>query len=190
MSVMTQTKPNAKTTRKVCLGCIGAPHGVRGLVTVRPYTQRGEDIIAYGPLDTGTGRRLSLVLKGKKKAGLIAEIAGVDSREAAEALKGARLFVDHTCLPALPANEWYQGDLVGLRACNEKGEDLGKVVAVQNFGAGDLLEVQPQSGDSFYVPLTCAAVPEIDLGIGRVTIAAAGLIDDAPQAEEEGSAHD
>ncbi|MHA1544950.1 MAG: ribosome maturation factor RimM [Alphaproteobacteria bacterium] len=182
---MTRIPTNPVGPRKVCVGCIVGPHGVRGLVTLRPYTQNAEDIVAYGPLETDTGRPVSLCLKGRKKAGLIAEITGVDSREAAETLKGVALFVDHANLPALPADEWYHDDLIGLRAVGDDDTDLGKVIAVQNFGAGDLLEVQPLGGSSFYVPLTRDAVPEIDTANGHLTITAAGLIDDTPQAQDD-----
>ena len=196
MPAMTHTAPDHGSPQKlcpgqkVCLGHIVGPHGVRGLVTIRPYTQEARDIVAYGPLDTGAGRRLSLVLKGVKKTGLIAAIDGVDSREAAQALKGEALFVDQAVLPALPADEWYHGDLMGLVAHGSGGENLGAVVAVQNFGAGDLLEIQPRAGESFYVPLTRQAVPEIDVENGRLTVAdVEGLRDDAhgPQAKAKKS---
>lgn len=177
----TQTTDDHQTRQQVCLGHIVGAHGVRGLVTIRPYTEVGEDIVAYGPLNTGAGRRLSLVLKGAKKTGLIAAIDGVDSREAAQALKGVELFVDHDALPALDRNEWYHGDLIGLAAIGPQGEDLGAVAAVQNFGAGDLLEIKPRAGESFYVPLTREAVPEIDIQNRRLSIAGVeGLLELAP----------
>lgn len=154
---------------RVCLGHIVGAHGVKGEVRIRTHTQAPESIAAYGPLEDEAGtRRFSIVSARAAKEGAVARIEGVESREEAQALKGTSLHVARAALPEeREENSWYQADLVGLVAINADGAALGQVVAVQNYGAGDLLELRPATGGkTVLVPFTEAIVPEIDIQAG------------------------
>ena len=153
------------------LGEIGAAQGVKGEVRIRSYTEEPGGITAYGPLQDETGRKIEIEsLRATPKA-LIARIKGVTTREAAEALAHTKLYVPRAMLPERGEEEWYHADLVGLAAVGRDGAPLGKVVAIQNFGAGDLLEVKPIGGGAtVLVPFTRDTVPEIDVEGGRLTL--------------------
>ena len=153
------------------LGEIGAAQGVKGEVRIRSYTEEPGGITAYGPLQDETGRKIEIEsLRATPKA-LIALIKGVTTREAAEALAHTKLYVPRAMLPERGEEEWYHADLVGLAAVGRDGAPLGKVVAIQNFGAGDLLEVKPIGGGAtVLVPFTRDTVPEIDVEGGRLTL--------------------
>ena len=153
------------------LGEIGAAQGLKGEVRIRSYTEERGGITAYGPLQDETGRKIEIEsLRAMPKA-LIARIKGVTTREAAEALAHTKLYVPRAMLPERGEEEWYHADLVGLAAVGRDGAPLGKVVAIQNFGAGDLLEVKPIGGGAtVLVPFTRDTVPEIDVEGGRLTL--------------------
>ena len=155
---------------RVCLGVITGPHGVRGQVVVKSFTERADDIAAYGPVSIeGEDGSAELVITGRKKAGLIVSLAGIGSREQAGALKGRKLHVPRERLGTAEAESWFRADLVGLEAVRRNGQKLGRIVAVRNFGAGDLLEVAPAAGGAtVLLPFTRALVPEVDVEGGRV----------------------
>lgn len=164
---------------KVCLGMIVAAHGIRGEVKVRSFTENPHALTGYGPLTDPSGRVLKLKLHGAAKptaggAMLRASVEGVTDRNGAEALRNTRLMVPRSALPAAAEGEYYHADLVGLQAETPVGEALGRVVAVQNFGAGDLLDILPAGAvstrDSVLVPFTDAAVPTVDLAAGRLVV--------------------
>lgn len=157
---------------RVCIGQIGAPHGVRGLVVVRAFTEVPEDVAAYGPVSTEDGRVLDISVRGAKKAGLIVHIDGISTREDAAALKGRRIYVDRDRLPEPDAEEFYHADLIGLRAEDDHARPLGRVIAIHDFGAGDLIEIDPGGGDAVMVPFTAETVPEVDIRGGRIVIVA------------------
>jgi 16S rRNA processing protein RimM len=155
----------------ICLGEITGAHGIRGEVRVRSFTARAEDVAAYGTLADETGaRNFALTVTGMARGAVLARIDGVADRTAAEALKGTRLFVARDRLPKPEADEFYHADLVGLTARRADGTPVGRIVAVQNFGAGDALEIAPDAGATFYVPFTADAVPEVDVAAGHVVI--------------------
>jgi 16S rRNA processing protein RimM len=156
----------------VLLGRIKAAQGLRGEVRITSFTELPESIAAYGPLTDQAGRQFTIeslrVIKGSV---LAARLSGVDDRSAAEALKGTELYVDKAKLPATEEDEWYYDDLVGLTAEAEDGVEIGKVIAVQNYGAGDLLEIRlKDSRQTTFVPFTETAVPKVDLAGGRVVV--------------------
>jgi 16S rRNA processing protein RimM len=155
----------------VLLGEIGAAQGLKGEVRLRSYTQEPAGIMTYGPLEDEEGRLIEIEsLRATPKA-LIARIKGVATREAAEALNGAKLYIDRARLPARDEEEWYHSDLIGLSAVAPDGTAIGTVVAIHNFGAGDLIEVKPSGGGAtLLVPFTAQAVPEVDLEGGRLVI--------------------
>lgn len=157
---------------RILLGQISGAHGIRGDVLVRTYTQTPEDITSYGaPSNEDGTRRFKLKVVRVTSKGVIARIAGVADRNAAEALKGVKLFVDRADLPTTAENEFYLIDLVGLNAVTPQGEAVGEVVAVHNFGAGDILEIRlSQSGKTEMLPFTQAFVPDVDIPQGRVAV--------------------
>lgn len=167
----------------VCLGAVAGAHGVKGLVRLKSFTARAEDIAAYGPLrDAGGARRFELALVGAARGALIARITGVEDRDAAERLKGEKLYVARDRLPPTEAGEFYHADLVGLAAEREDGTKLGRVIAVHDFGGGPSLAIERAPGDSVMVPFTAAVVPVVDIAGGRVVVAPPqGLLDAAPR---------
>ena len=154
---------------RVLVGVIAAAHGVRGLVRVKSFTADPKSVASYGELSDESGeRRFRLALQGQVKEGVIAKIEGVADRDAAEALKGTKLYVAREALPEIAADdEFYQADLVGLRVEARDGRVLGRVKAVLNFGAGDVLEIKGE-GRELLLPFTKRVVPVIDLSAGKL----------------------
>lgn len=161
-----------KNTR-VLLGRINGPHGIRGDVVVHSYTEVPEAIADYGELtDAAGGRPLRLKVKRSTPKGIIASVAGFGDRTAAEALKGAELWVERHQLPEPEPGEFYYEDLVGLQAVDLEGAQFGEIAGVVNYGAGDLLEIRLMVGrKTELVPFGEAYVPEIDVAGGRVVVA-------------------
>ncbi len=158
----------------VLLAQITSPHGLRGLLKLRTYTEEPNTIFTYEPLVDETGKSYRLQMKGHTKGGVLVALDDVRDREAAERLRGLKLFAPRSALPAVPRDEYYQTDLIGLDVETENGAAVGKVRAIQNFGAGDLLEIQRVDGGAdLLVPFTRDMVPEVDLAAGRLTVAAA-----------------
>ncbi len=158
----------------VRLGVIIGPHGVRGAVRVRSDTARPHDLTAYGQLSDGTGaRRFDLTIIGEGKGHLLARVAGVDDREAAEALRGTELCVARTALPEPEAEEYYHVDLIGLAVQRADGTTLGRVGAIHDHGAGDVMEVMQPDGEAVFVPFTRAVVQVVDLERGRLILSEA-----------------
>jgi 16S rRNA processing protein RimM len=164
----------------ICLGAIVAAHGIKGAVKVQCFTAEPAAITAYGALTDERGeRRFELKPIAAAKGGLVARIAGIEDRNAAEALRGTRLYVPRAALPQTANEEYYQADLIGLAARSDDGAPLGTVVAVHNYGAGDLLEVARPAGASLMVPFTRDAVPAVDLAGRHLTVARLpGLMED------------
>jgi 16S rRNA processing protein RimM len=159
--------------QRVLLGAIKGAHGVRGDVLVVAFTDDPGDIAAYGALSDEAGARtFELTLKGESPKGLIARIAGVTDREAAQALKGTGLYVPRERLPATAdEDEFYLADLIGLPGYDPAGTYLGHVRGIADFGAGDVLDlVDRQTGEERMVPFTLAAVPEVRLAEGWLRI--------------------
>jgi len=156
---------------RICVGVIAGAHGVRGLVRLKSFTERPEDIAAYGPLTDEHGKRCFEVhITGRTRDTLLASIAGIADRDRAAALSHTRLYVARTALPAPAADEFYQADLIGLRAEAPDGTVLGRVSAVHTFGGNDVLEITPETGDSLMVPFTRQAVPAVEPAAGRVVV--------------------
>jgi 16S rRNA processing protein RimM len=160
--------------RKVCLGVIVGAHGIRGEVRVKSFTGREADIASYGELSDESGSRLfRLRLTGQARGALLARIAGVSDRNAAEALRGLRLYVDRTALPQTQADEYYHADLIGLAVLTAEGHVLGRVSAVHNHGAGDLLEIEGADRRSTLVPFQKAFLESIEPQQGRIVLSPA-----------------
>lgn len=169
------------TARLVQLGTIGAPHGVRGEVRLKSFTDDPLAIGQYRPLRLADGRTLTIAALRPQGDMLVVRFDGVDSREQAAALTNLALFVERDRLPRPDdEDEFYHEDLIGLDVVDEAGMEVGRVVAVHDFGAGTILEVKPASGASLLVPFTRAAVPAVDLSGRRLAVdrRAAGLLPD------------
>ncbi|HSG95378.1 MAG TPA: ribosome maturation factor RimM [Afifellaceae bacterium] len=151
---------------------IGAPHGVNGAVRVKAFTEEAVAVGDYGPLVSKDGRIFEITDMRPDKTVVIIGFAGVDDRDAAQALNGTELYVARSALPASDdADEFYHADLIGLAAVTSDGETLGTVVAVQDFGAGDILEIEKTTnGQTLLLPFTRAVVPEVDLAGGRIVV--------------------
>jgi 16S rRNA processing protein RimM len=158
--------------RLILLGEIGAAHGIRGEVTIRCFTEEPRNIASYGPLTDKDGQRaFEITALRVTPNAVIAMIAGIDDRTAAERLRNVRLFVKRSCLPEPEPGVFYHEDLVGLAAIDADGRALGTVAGVANYGAGDLLEItSADERDALLVPFTQTAVPAVDLEKGRVLI--------------------
>lgn len=155
---------------KVCVGAIAGAFGVRGEVRLKSFTAIPEDIANYAPLETEDGSRsFSVKITRQIKNGLAARLSGVTSKEEADALRGIQLFVPRDRLPSLPDDEFYHADLIGLEVTDTGGALLGKVMAVINNGADDLLELRaPGQKQTVLLPFTKAVVPTVDLAQGRI----------------------
>ena len=169
----------SSATSLVCLGAIAGAHGIKGLVRLKSFTARAQDIAAYGPLQDASGaRHFEIALVGAARGALIARIKGVDDRNAAERLKGEKLYVTRDRLPPTAAGEFYHADLIGLVAEREDGTKLGRIVAVHDFGAGPSIEIAPESGATAMIPFTATVVPVVDIAGGRVVVVPPpGLLD-------------
>ena len=181
---------SATSQRLVLMGAILGAHGIKGEVKVKSFAVKPAAIADYGPLtDTKHKRSFELSIVGAAKGVLIARIAGITDRNAAEALKGVELFVDRERLPA-PGDpeEYYLADLIGLAAFDGKGAKLGEIVSVDNYGAGDLLLVVPEGGEGFVVPFAKAFVPVVDVKGGRVVLDLPADFFEVPAQEEEEAA--
>ncbi|MFY9245525.1 ribosome maturation factor RimM [Roseicyclus sp.] len=159
-------------TDRVCVGAIAGAFGVRGEVRLKSFCAEAADIAAYGPLTTEDGgRSFDVTLTRPVASGFAARLTGVMTKEAADGLRGQRLFAPRGALPSLPDDEFYHADLLGLSARDTGGAELGKIAAVLNHGAGDILELRgPALKGSVLVPFTRAIVPTVDLASGRVII--------------------
>jgi 16S rRNA processing protein RimM len=157
---------------RVCLGIVTGPHGVRGEVKIKSFTDLPEDVAAYGPLEDETGTRsFSLTVTGQAKGAVRARLAGVYDRDQAAALKGTKLYATRGDLPELPTDEYYHSDLVGLLVERESGEVIGQVTAAHDFGGGDLIEVTlAGSGAEVLLPFTKELVPRVDITAGRLVV--------------------
>ncbi|MEP4378580.1 MAG: ribosome maturation factor RimM [Alphaproteobacteria bacterium] len=170
--------PDGEGDARVCVGVISGAHGLQGLVRVRPFTDVAEDVAAYGPVQTEDGTR-SFTLDVRNRTGkgqILVHIEGVGDRDAAEALKGARLYVARDRLPSPDEDEFYHADLLGLDVVTVDGKPLGTVLALHDFGGGEMLEIKGAGGRLGTVSFTRAAVPDIDLVARRVTVDGAAVL--------------
>lgn len=164
--------------REIVVGQIAGAFGVRGEVRVRSFCAEPADIALYTPLRADGGQVFRvLVVTGHAPGALIARIEGIATKEEADALKGARLWADRSRLPDPGDEEYYHADLIGLEVLDPGGAVLGKVKAVLNHGAGDLLEIARAGEDSLLVPFTRAAVPVVDLAARRVVVDPPGEVE-------------
>ncbi|MGL4405520.1 MAG: ribosome maturation factor RimM [Notoacmeibacter sp.] len=178
-----------KTNMMVVMAKIGRAHGLKGEVHAQSFTSDPLALTDYGDLTDANGRVFKIAALREQGSGLVLRLQGITTREAAEALNGVELLLSRDALPETDdEDDFYYADLIGLGAVTINNEALGKVLAVHNFGAGDMLELRLVSGKSVFVPFTKAAVPTVSIQAGTVTIdeEAAGLLsDDAPEPGED-----
>ena len=157
--------------------------GLKGEVKVKTFTEEPTGLARYGTLHAEDGRSFEIAaLRSAKSGEAVIAFKGIGNRTAAEALKGVQLFVPRAALPKVAADEFYHTDLIGLAAYDSGGGLVGKVAAIHNFGAGDVIELTRADGDTVHLAFTRETVPVIDIAGGRVTIA-------VPEDDEDGGPH-
>jgi 16S rRNA processing protein RimM len=155
----------------ICVARIGAAHGVRGAVKLWTFTEDPLAVKYYGPLTTKDGaRQFEVAHVREARDHLVATLKGIATREEAERLNGLELYIAREKLPATGEDEYYHADLIGLAAVTTADAPIGRVVAIHNFGAGDIIEIAPPRGSTLLLPFTNAVVPTVDLAGGRVVI--------------------
>jgi 16S rRNA processing protein RimM len=157
--------------KQICVARIGAAHGTAGEVRLWPFTADPQAVGRYGALATADGRSIEIELLRPIKGFFIARIKGVIDRTGAEQLRNADLFVPRDRLSAPEEDEFYYADLIGLAAEDTSGRPIGTVIAIHDFGAGDLLEIAPAGGgETILLPFTATVVPKVDIAAGRIVI--------------------
>jgi 16S rRNA processing protein RimM len=167
-------------THRILLAHVASAHGVRGDVTLKTYMDDPHDLATYRPLGDETGaRRFEITSVRVTTKGVVAHVKGIDQRSDAEALRGTGIYVDRTALPPAENGSYYHVDLIGLAAVDPAGTSIGKVIAVENFGAGTMLEIK-RTGvrETEYVPFTDAFVPDVDITHGRVVVVMPVMVGD------------
>ena len=150
-------------SEELCLGVILGPHGIKGAVRVKSFTEKPESIAEYGTLHDKKGKSFDLQLEGQSKGALIASIKGMKTRTQAELLRGTELFIKRNLLPSTDDDEYYHADLLGLNVYNRDGKKMGVVKAMHNFGAGDIVEVViTETENTVLIPFNNNTVPDID----------------------------
>ena len=154
---------------RVVVGAIAGSYGVRGEVRLKSFCAEPSDIAKYSPLTSEAGQRYDLKLGKPIKGGFAARLSGVVTKEQADALRGTRLTAARDALPGLPDDEFYHADLIGLTVLDTGGETLGRVKAVFDHGAGDILEIAGR-GQTLLLPFTRTVVPTVDLAAGKIIV--------------------
>jgi 16S rRNA processing protein RimM len=162
----------ADEQKRVCIGRIGAAHGTRGEVRLWSFTADPPAIAQFSSLESEDGRVFEIAALRPGKGFFVARLKDIADRTAAERLNNVDLFVPRERLPALDAaDEYYHADLIGLAVVDAEGTALGRVVAIQNFGAGDLIEVAPAAGgDTVFLPFSEVVAPVVDIAGGRIVV--------------------
>jgi 16S rRNA processing protein RimM len=177
---------------RILVGVIGAPHGVRGELRVKPFTAEPLALKGYGPLESEDGRKVLTLLSARMQGEMVvARFEGILDRDAAALLTNTKLFVPRDRLPEPDADEdeFYQADLIGLRVEDETAAVVGTVAAIVDFGAGDLVEIAREKATSVHLPFTRAFVPVVDIAGGRIVIAPPeNWLDDTPNDEPQDDA--
>jgi 16S rRNA processing protein RimM len=157
---------------RICVGRIGAAHGIKGEVKLWSFTADPAAVADYGPLESPDGTlRFEIEALRPAKDHLVARLSGVRDRDAAERLTNVDLYVPRDRLPAPAAEEFYHADLIGLRAEDRDGIALATIVGIHDFGAGDLLELRPPgAANTVLMPFNDTTVPVVDIAGGRIVI--------------------
>ena len=171
-------------TRDVFLATILGAHGLKGEVRVKTFTATPEMLGAYGPLHDKGGCTFTLIsMRAGRDGEAVASFEEIADRSAAESLKGVELFVKRAALPPTADEEFYLADLVGLSAEDMLGRHLGKVAAIHNYGASDVLVIASDDGDEVLIAFTRENVPQIDVKSGRLVVA----VPEETEADDKGN---
>src|ERR1700761_4026666 len=158
--------------RDILLAAIIGAQGLKGAVKAKLFTEVPDSLSRYGVLKDRNGKRFEVTpIRSSKDGEAVISFAGVDDRDAAEALKGTELFIARDQLPATGEEEFYHADLIGLEAQDSEGRPLGKVAAIHNYGASDVIEIARPDGDSVLLAFTRETVPVIEIAVGRIVVA-------------------
>ena len=169
-----------ETGNLTCMAEIVGVHGIKGMVKLKLFGDNPAALTDYAPLcDSSAKKTFKITSLHPHGNILLAEIEGLKDRTAAEKLRGTKLYLPREALPETKDEKtFYHADLVGMRAVDAEGKAMGKVISVENFGAGDLLEIKPIKGASYYLPFTDSCVPNIDAAKKEITIdVPPGLLD-------------
>ncbi|PTX54431.1 16S rRNA processing protein RimM [Litoreibacter ponti] len=154
---------------QIVVGVIAGAFGVKGEVRLKSFCAVPEDIANYSPLTGENGVDYTIKITRTVKNGFAARLSGVRFKDEADALRGVKLSADRALLPSLPDDEYYHADLIGMDVFDTGGVEIGRVAAVQNHGAGDILELRgPKLKGSVLLPFTLDAVPTVDLSARRI----------------------
>ena len=162
------------------IGAIVGPQGIKGQFKVKPFTATPQALAAYGPVTLDDGRQLQVQVSSVNAKGLaIVRAKGIDTRDAAEALRGVTLYVARDRLPDLDDGEIYHADLLGVMVCGQDGNQLGKITAIHDFGAGEIAELAPESGPTILVPFGGDRLLAVDMAARIIRLSVPdGLLDD------------
>jgi len=155
----------------LCVGVVVGAQGLKGAIRIKPFTDQPSRICVFESLVTESGVSIALRQLRVQKGIVVAQIDGVSDRTAAEAWVGKRLYVLRSTLPKLEPEEYYRADLIGLRVDSQEGAWVGTVIAVHDFGAGGIIEVETGGGANMMVPFTARTVAVVDMVNGRLVLA-------------------
>lgn len=164
----------------ICVAEIVGVHGVKGILKLKVFSETPENLMGYMPLcDAAGNRKYDFLTLLPHKNIYLATLKGLKDRTAAEKMRGTKLYIPRDSLPDIEdEGTYYHADLIGMTAKSPEGETLGRIISVANFGAGDLLEIKPVKGASYYLPFTDAIVPHVDLKAKEATVVIPpGLLD-------------
>jgi 16S rRNA processing protein RimM len=162
------------TDKRILIGRILGPHGLKGEVKIKSFTEAPLDLASYGAVIASDGRKFTLEHERLQGDVVVASIKGLADRTSAESLRGLDLYVDRADLPETDEDEFYHSDLIDLPVTDASGAEVGRVIAFHNFGGGDVMEVK-RGAASVFVPFTVAMVPTVDVKGGRVVLSSDGL---------------
>lgn len=158
--------PIDRSERRIALAAVAGAHGVKGELRLKLFTDNSQNVSRYDKLYVGGAQRRLLSIRDAGKTA-VARFDGIADRSAAEALRGSLVEIDRSSLPPLEEGEYYHADLIGLAAADREGNPVGTVVGVENYGAGDLLEIESEGGRRSLIPFKAGIA---DLENGRIVL--------------------
>ena len=155
---------DVKENNLVCIGLISRPHGVKGEVLVKSFTEDPRDLESYSPIQLKNGDQISLTIVGKSKGQFISRIEGLCSRDQCEKLSGELIYVERKVLPSIEGeDEFYHSDLIGMRVVTENGKIIGVITAIYDFGAGDIIEIKKNDESEIMVQFRKSIFKKVDI---------------------------
>ena len=175
------------TSQYLLVARVSGAHGVRGDVRLSTFTQDPLAIVDYRDLVRADGSAALTVLSARiAKGGIIARCKGIETKEQADGLRGLTLHIPRSALPEPDEDEFYLADLIGLSAVTPEGQKIGRIKSVQDFGAGDILEIDPaEGGPTWYLPFTREAVPDVQISAGQVVVVRPDEVEWTPETETD-----